>query len=309
MPTVVAPLIPVVRKPPTRSGSRSRVTTRRAADAIARPELRTSFLTCGRQNRQSRCTDVGGCRTGPLTPLPQAGIATRKRHAESSTRCLQCSVVEFTAPPWRRIDRPATIARVPACMPIALLTRWPHDCDRSCCSSSCSGLRHPSSSSAPAVDGLAVLERPRGSNPHVKLASYNQGGGPSLKGGVGWINSGPITPRRAARQDRPARFLDVLLHQLPPHPARPGQARREVQERAGRHRRPHRQVRRRARHREHPPQGRRVPDQAPGRQRRQHGDLERFGVKSWPTLVLIDANGQYVGRAQRRGTLRRRSTG
>ena len=93
-------------------------------------------------------------------------------------------------------------------------------------------------------------------------------------GGVGWINSGPITLDRAPGQDRPARFLDLLLHQLPPRPARPGQARGEVQERAGRHRRAHRQVRRRARHREHPPQGRRVPDQAPGRQRRQPGHLE-----------------------------------
>ena len=72
-------------------------------------------------------------------------------------------------------------------------------------------------------------------------------------------------PRGSPREDRPARLLDLLLHQLPPRPARPGQARGEVQERAGRHRRPHPQVLRRARHREPPPEGPRVRHQAPGR--------------------------------------------
>ena len=33
---------------------------------------------------------------------------------------------------------------------------------------------------------------------------------------------------------------------------------------------------------------------------------KRFGVNSWPTLILIDANGKYVDRCQRRGRLRGR---
>ena len=35
----------------------------------------------------------------------------------------------------------------------------------------------------------------------------------------------------------------------------------------------------------------------------------RFGVNSWPTLVLIDANGQYVGRVSGEGNLRRARPG
>ena len=75
------------------------------------------------------------------------------------------------------------------------------------------------------------------------------------------------------RQGRPARLLDVLLHQLPscdPGPRTPGE---EVPRLAGRHRRPLAEVRGRAGHREHPQEGPRVRDQAPGRQRREHGPL------------------------------------
>ena len=39
-----------------------------------------------------------------------------------------------------------------------------------------------------------------GADPRLTLTSYNQGGGPSLRGGVGWINSGPITYRVGTRQ-------------------------------------------------------------------------------------------------------------
>ena len=150
----------------------------------------------------------------------------------------------------------------------------PMPADRACSLVAFFGLLHrwslPRQSSP---DVAASPGRARSEPARVQLVSFSQDDVPSLEGGVGWINSGPIDARPAQGQDRPARLLDLLLHQLPPRPARPGQARGEVQERAGRHRRPLGQVRRRAGHREHPPQGGRVPDQAPGRQRRQHDDL------------------------------------
>ena len=52
---------------------------------------------------------------------------------------------------------------------------------------------------------------------------------PELDGGVAWLNTaGPIKLERPQGQDRPARLLDPLLHQLHPHAARPGQAGSEV---------------------------------------------------------------------------------
>ena len=96
-----------------------------------------------------------------------------------------------------------------------------------------------------------------------------------LDGGVAWLNTaGPLDLEGPQGQDRPARLLDALLHQLHPHPARPGQAREEVRQRARRHRRPLGQVRQREGHREHPQGDPPLRDRAPGRQRRRHDDLE-----------------------------------
>ena len=103
-------------------------------------------------------------------------------------------------------------------------------------------------------------------------------------------------------QDRPARLLDALLHQLHPHPARPGQAGEEVRQRARRHRRPLGQVREREGHREHPQGHPPLRDRPPGRQRRRpRRSGTRYGVSSWPTLVLIDPEGNYRRPDVRRG--------
>ena len=75
------------------------------------------------------------------------------------------------------------------------------------------------------------------------------------------------------RQGRLARLLELFPRPLPQCPARPRQARGEIQERAGRDRRPLAQVLRGARHRGPPPQGPRVWDPVPGDQRCRPGDL------------------------------------
>ncbi len=62
----------------------------------------------------------------------------------------------------------------------------------------------------------------------MKLVSYNQGATPSLRGGVDWINSGPIALSELRGKIVLLRFLDFLLHQLSPRPARPGEARRKI---------------------------------------------------------------------------------
>ena len=92
---------------------------------------------------------------------------------------------------------------------------------------------------------------------------------PELDGGTAWLNTGkPLTLEGPQGQGRPARLLDPVLHQLHPRPARPGEARKEVRQRTGRHRRPLAQVREREGHREHPQGDPALRDQAPGRQRR-----------------------------------------
>ena len=139
-------------------------------------------------------------------------------------------------------------------------------------------------------------DRDFGVNPHVKLRLINQGAGPSLRGGVGWINSGPIA---LAELRGKIVLLDfwtfccINCHHVLPDLAKLEEKYKNELVVIGVH---SRQVRRRARHREHPPQSRRVPDQASGGQRREHVIWNRFGVNSWPTLVLIDANGNYVDR-------------
>jgi thiol-disulfide isomerase/thioredoxin len=132
-------------------------------------------------------------------------------------------------------------------------------------------------------------------------ASYSQGGGPSFKGGVDWINSGPISftelrgkivlldfwtfccinchhilPELAALE---AKYKDELVV-IGVHTAK-FPAERETEN-----------IRRKvAEYRiKHP-----VVNDA------NQVIWNRFGVNSWPTLVLIDANGRYVDRAAGEG--------
>ena len=102
-------------------------------------------------------------------------------------------------------------------------------------------------------------------------------------------------PRRPARQDRPARLLDVLLHQLPARPRRAAPARGEVRRRAGDRRRALAEVRARGR---------------PGRAGRGRRALracttrcsttpscttwQQYAVRAWPTLVVVDPEGYVV---------------
>ena len=72
---------------------------------------------------------------------------------------------------------------------------------------------------------------------------------PELAGRGGWLNTGGATLAlaRPARQDRAARLLDLLLHQLPARPRRAAPARGAVRRRAGHRRRALAEVRARGR--------------------------------------------------------------
>ena len=71
---------------------------------------------------------------------------------------------------------------------------------------------------------------------------------PELVGRGGWLNTGGQTSRsRASREDRAARLLDLLLHQLPARPRRAAPARGRLRRRPGDHRRALPEVRPRGR--------------------------------------------------------------
>ncbi len=132
-------------------------------------------------------------------------------------------------------------------------------------------------------------------NSHVKFASFLQGEGPSLSGGVGWINSGPISlaelrgkivlldfwtfccinchhilPDLAKLEAKYPNELVVIGVHTAKFPAEQDteNIRRKVAEYRIKH---------------------------PVINDARMVLWRRFGVQSWPTLALIDANGQYVG--------------
>src|SRR5262245_54715591 len=131
--------------------------------------------------------------------------------------------------------------------------------------------------------------------PHVKLASYNQGGGPSLSGGVGWINSGPIT---LAELRGKIVLLDfwtfccINCHHVLPDLAKLEEKYKNELVVIGVHtakfeaERDTENIRRKVREYriKHP-----VINDA------DQVIWNRFGVTGWPTLALIDANGVYKG--------------
>ncbi len=187
----------------------------------------------------------------------------------------------FTMRRWVDADSPRVERRVESNGPDHHERPW-HD-SSSFFRSNPSVAGHPGSPECPRFRGpldrttsraVPVVIASPDRRPSVKLASFAQAEGPSLAGGVGWINSGPIS---LAELRGKIVLLDfwtfccINCHHVLPDLAQAGG---EVQERASGHRRAHGQVRRRAGHREHPPQGRRVSDQAPGDQRRPAGDLE-----------------------------------
>lgn len=148
----------------------------------------------------------------------------------------------------------------------------------------------------PDAPAAALADAPApGPDPQVKLASYNQDEAISLSGGVAWINSGPISlaelrgkivlldfwtfccinchhvlPDLAKLEEKYKNELVVIGVHTPKFTAEQDteNLRRKVQEYRIRH---------------------------PVINDARMTLWNRFGVNSWPTLVLIDANGEYVG--------------
>jgi thiol-disulfide isomerase/thioredoxin len=132
-------------------------------------------------------------------------------------------------------------------------------------------------------------------SPPVRLASLNQEEGPSLSGGVGWINSGPIT---LAELRGKIVLLDfwtfccINCHHVLPDLAKLEEKYRDELVVIGVHtakfaaEQDTENIRRKVREYriKHP-----VVNDA-------HQVIwRRFGVNSWPTLVLIDPTGRYLG--------------
>jgi DNA-binding beta-propeller fold protein YncE len=133
-----------------------------------------------------------------------------------------------------------------------------------------------------------------GAKPNVKLASYNQGQGLSLRGGVDWINSGPIT---LAELRGKIVLLDfwtlccINCHHVLPDLAKLEEKYKDELVVIGVHsakfpaERETESIRSKVREYriKHP-----VVNDA------RMTIWHRFEVNSWPTLVLLDANGQYI---------------
>ena len=146
----------------------------------------------------------------------------------------------------------------------------------------------PKSSPMPVADRSGV-------NPSVKLVSYNQAQGLSFRGGVDWINSGPIT---LAELRGKIVLLDfwtyccINCHHVLPDLAKLEEKYKNELVVIGVHsakfaaERETENIRRKVREYriKHP-----VVNDA------KMTIWKRFGVNSWPTLVLLDANGVYQG--------------
>jgi thiol-disulfide isomerase/thioredoxin len=142
---------------------------------------------------------------------------------------------------------------------------------------------------------LIVSDIGTGADSIVKKTSFHQGGGADLRGGVGWINSGPIT---LAELRGKIVLLDfwtfccINCHHVLPDLARLEEKYHDALVVIGVHtakfaaERDTENIRRKvAEYRiRHP-----VVNDA------NQVIWRRFGVNSWPTLVLIDATGQVVG--------------
>ena len=126
-----------------------------------------------------------------------------------------------------------------------------------------------------------------------------------------WLNSKkPLTKKDLKGKIRPARFLDLLLHQLHAHPAGAEKAGEAVSQRTGRHRRPLRQVRHReghARTSARPCCATRssIPSSTTPTTRSGTTSASAAGRR----LMLIDPEGKVLWRPQRRVQSRRPGTG
>ncbi len=134
-----------------------------------------------------------------------------------------------------------------------------------------------------------------GGRPFSRLVSNTQGGVPSLKGGVGWINSGPIALQQLKGKIVLLDFWTfccINCHHVLPDLAKLEEKYKNELVVIGIHtakfdaEKNTENIRRKVREYriKHP-----VLNDA------DQVVWNRFGVNSWPTLVLIDANGQYQG--------------
>ena len=161
-----------------------------------------------------------------IPELTSATARTGKRHAERHAVVYNATTVHSLRRRAGESIRPATNDEVPGMRPNRSSTRWATALFAVAAVIGCVVLGRALLTSRPTGRPTSSL----GANPHVKPVSYNQGAAAQPEGRRRLDQLRPDRARRAARQDRPARFLDVLLHQLPPRPPRPGEARREIQE-------------------------------------------------------------------------------
>ncbi len=140
-----------------------------------------------------------------------------------------------------------------------------------------------------------------GGRPYFKLLSNNQGGVPSLKGGVAWINSGPITLQQLKGKVVLLDFWTfccINCHHVLPDLAKLEEKYKNELVVIGIHtakfdaEKDTENVRHKVREYriKHP-----VINDA------NQVLWNRFGVNSWPTLILIDATGQFVERISGEG--------
>jgi thiol-disulfide isomerase/thioredoxin len=133
-----------------------------------------------------------------------------------------------------------------------------------------------------------------GDAPDLKLISNSQGGVPSLRGGVGWINSGPITLQQLKGKVVLLDFWTfccINCHHVLPDLARLEEKYKNELVVIGIHtakfdaEKDTENIRRKVREYriKHP-----VINDA------NQVLWHRFGISSWPTLILIDVNGQFV---------------
>ena len=192
----------------------------------------------------------------------------RKSHAESLSRSFTMILVEHPAPRWHRIDRAGQHREGPGMHANRILIRFGHDCDRCAYHCDFSSRAFVSSSPNPRLPPSAM---PLGTTLTWFRCPISQAGGLSFKGGVDWINSGPISLTELRGKIVLLDFWTfccINCHHVLPDLAKLEEKYKNELVVIGVHTG---QVRRRARDREHPPQGGRIPDQASGRQRRQPG--------------------------------------
>ena len=137
--------------------------------------------------------------------------------------------------------------------------------------------------------------------PNLTRASYNQGAAVSLKGGVGWINSGPISLSELRGKIVLLDFWTfccINCHHILPELARLEAKYKDELVVIGVHTAKFEAERRTENIR------RKVAEYRIKHPVVNDADMaiwNRFGVSSWPTLILIDANGHIAGRTAGEG--------